>query len=173
MSILSYINSPLPTYKLVNSFLASGSSIDGVGQTIPINDGSTEFGIYPITSLNSGVGISADYVEVPAGTYNLQMICAIKPPINATLTYAQLFIVDSYSTLAIASSQSKSFISAGNIERTYWTFNESQRVVLTADSRLTMTLSYTGLNQNSTMFVGVTPEYQVPLTAQFILTPTF
>jgi hypothetical protein len=167
MSSSSLLNSPNPTYEYP---LSLANSVVSASLVMDENDGSTVEIIPAICVTNNTTNAT---LSVPAGTYNIQMICGIKPPVNASLNYAELVILDSSGDV-VTSSSSKSFSSgATSIANVFWSFNESKRVVFGKTTIIKMNLVYSGLVGASTLYNGITPAYQINLNPQIILTPTF
>jgi hypothetical protein len=166
MSIETLLNSPNATYEYP---LTLANSVASASLTMATNDGSGTTIIKAICITNNA---TLNYLTVPAGTYNIQMICGIKPPINASLDYAQLIIVDDDGE-RIAYSSSKSFQSGADITTVYWVFNESQRVVFGKETLISMQIQYSGLDSASTLYNGAIAAYDININPQIILTPTF
>ncbi len=168
MSNYSLINSPNATYQYP---LTIANSVVSASLTMAENDGATVVITKAICVTNNTTNA---YLTVPAGTYNIQMICGIKPPVSAVLNYSELVVLDLAGNV-ITSSSSKSFSTgATSIVNVFWSFNESKRVVFPEETQITMNLVYSGLvGAGTTLYNDITPAYQISLNPQLILTPTF
>jgi hypothetical protein len=172
MSIETLLNSPNATYEYP---LTIANSVASASLTMAVNDGTSNVVIPAICITNSA---TLNYLTVPAGTYNIQMICGIKPGTDSILNYAQLIITNIDGDI-ITTSSSKSFNGTGTITQVYWSFNESQRVVFGKETEISMRLVYSGLSDASTLYNGTIPltidgdAKTINLNPQIILTPTF
>jgi len=163
------INTLLNSSNAFNSQLTVSNTLASASLPLGANDGSTT-GIIDVICITNNT--TPNYLTVPAGTYNIQMICGIKPPINASLDYAQLIITNDDGDV-LTTSSSKSFFSGANIAQVYWVFNESQRVVFGEETLISMRLMYSGLVGTTTIYNGTIAANDININPRLILTPTF
>jgi len=172
MSSYSLLNSPNATYDYP---LTISNSVVSASLPMVVNNGATNALINAICVTDSA---TLNYLTVPAGTYNIQMICGIKPGTDALLNYAQLIITNLAGDI-ITTSAPRSFTGAGTITQVYWSFNETQRVVFGVDTQISMRLLYSGLSVASTLYNGTIPltinasAKTIDINPRIILTPTF
>jgi hypothetical protein len=169
MSIETLLNSPNATYEYPLTLL---NTLTTGNQILAVNDGSLMGDLKVICVTDA---VTSSYLTVPAGTYNIQMICGMKPPTNASLSYAQLKIVDD-SDAIITTSSSKSFASGATSNRyVQWVFNESQRVVFGKSTNITMNILYSNLVGVGGVEIlnDIIEGTIININPKIILTPTF
>jgi hypothetical protein len=183
MSISSLINSPRAKYEIKN--LKTLTDVFKA-QVLAVNNGVASV----VTNIVSdAAGTTPLTLTIPAGTYDFQMVGTIGTAlVDTTIHYAQLFIVDTTSGVAIGSSSSKSFVTSTSLTnvgpaavgtdvtstaKMFFNFNETVRIVLTSSSTtVRLDLVYAGLNNACFIYTGNSDQYASELTARLTVIPT-
>lgn len=163
MSFSSVINSPQysklsnflneTTYTLTNLF----EPLAGVVANIPANDGTTTGTISVLQIATGGI----ETITIPAGTYNLTMKARIhlQTAQPSNITYGALVVYDAVDptveTGKLFISSSVSFVQSVNSALTYANINETQRIVLTSDTIVSMYFEYSNSVGTHTVVTGI------------------
>jgi len=181
MSYFSLINNPKyanifnqTTYSLVNLRAAAVNILENV----PANDGTTTTYINVLRLSGGG----NNRILIPAGTYNLTMKVRIN--INDTapsnLTYGALVVYNASdvvytngTSIRLLVSSSISFVQSVNSTLTYANISETQRIVLTTDTYLSMIFEYSNSVGTHNIVTGILPTDNIDYTPSITLKPTF
>jgi hypothetical protein len=181
MSYSSLFNNPnyanifnQTTYSLVNLHASAVNTLENV----PANNGTT---VTYINVLRLSAG-GNNRILIPAGTYNLSMKVRIN--INDTapsnLTYGALVVYDASdpiytdgTSIRLLVSSSISFVQSVNSTLTYANINETQRIVFTTDTYLSMIFEYCNSVGLHKIITGILPTDNIDYTPSITLKPTF
>lgn len=165
--VQSYLNNdPTTIYTLKNLYQAAA----GVSRNLVANNGTTT--IQDPVLLNAGGGTNT--ITVPAGTYNLNMKIRIniQDATPANMTYGELVVYDAVDpivfTTKIAVSSSASFVQSVASTLTFVDINDTQRIVLAAETTLSMIYQYSNSVGLHTVVYGITDgiDYTTVMTLQ-------
>lgn len=182
--VQAYLNNdPTTSYTLTNLY-QNEDLLTTYAQTIPAFTG-TQFtsimqSVYDVDPNN----VEIIDITVPAGTYNLSMTATINCP-QGQDEYVHSFQLVVYNraggdanpnaatscTLGIATSSTSNMYNTVTDASAYVCMNDTQRVVLTADTVVSMALKTVELNADAVMYYGENSN-NILNTASFTFTPT-
>lgn len=181
--VQAYLNNdPTTSYTLTNLYNDTSVSFS-YAQTIPAFTGTQYTSIMQSVYDVDPNNVEIIDITVPAGTYNLYMTGTINCP-EGQDEYVHSFQLIVYNraggdagpdaatscTLGIATSSTSNMYNTVTDASAYVSMNDTQRVVLTTDTVVSMALKTVELNADAVMFYG--NKNAILNTASFTFTPT-